>query len=153
MKHRDATRKPLAMVQPALLALGKPGVILRTNLRLVPVQLGAIAAGASVSLLGAAIGFAGTQCLALVLWARAARRELGIDWTPFFDALRRSALLAGVVSAAPLLAMVVVPHLGLGKLVLLLTTAAMGVLLFVLAAHWLRHPIDEEVQRVLLRFR
>ncbi len=144
---------PMAMVQPALLALGKPGVILRTNLRLVPVQLGAIAAGASVSLLGAAIGFAGTQCLALVLWARAARRELGIDWTPFFDALRRSALLAGVVSAAPLLAMVVVPHLGLGKLVLLLTTAAMGVLLFVLAAHWLRHPIDEEVQRVLLRFR
>lgn len=144
---------PVAIVQPALLALGKPAVILRITLVLVPVQIAVIAIGAHFSLMGAAVGFALSQCLALVLWASAAQRELGFAWPQFGEALRRSALLAAAVSAAPLLALGAVHLAGIGHLPMLLVTAALGVVLFVLAARWVGHPIDEEIQRIKLRLR
>ena len=142
---------PAIMSLPALLAVGKVLVILRVTLVLVPVQVAAVAVGAHFSTLGAAIGFAAAQGLAVTLWLIVAQREIGFTWSAMFRTLARSAALAAAVTAAPLLGLAAMHSVPIGHLLPLLGTTLVGAAVFVAAAHWMRHPIDEEMQRVLKR--
>lgn len=132
----------------ALMAAGRNARVLQATLSVVAIQVVSVAIGAWVGLAGAGVGFAVAQVFSLAIWLSAAQRHLGFPWHALRAVLLRSAALSGLTTLAPL---TVVSVFGLepdARLAPLLCSFIGGVAVFALAARWLQHPIQVEIDRL-----
>lgn len=135
---------PAALSPQALTASGGAGRILRTSSAAVAIQILCIGSGAFFGLNGAGIGFAVAQCITLPLWLRVCDRQFGLPWRMLARTLAGSAYVAALTSLVPIACVLCFGLQPSGNLVPVIGSAVLGLLVFVLAARWLGHPIYRE---------
>jgi O-antigen/teichoic acid export membrane protein len=139
---------PAAMCPSALMATGYASRILGISLVVVPIQVLCVGLGAMISLEGAGIGFVVSQVCTVPIWLIVTQREIKFEWQSLVRVLARSAGVAFVVTLAPISSVVfygLQPQSSVAPLVL---AGSVGLALFWVAARWLRHPIQDEIDRV-----
>lgn len=139
---------PATLCSPALIATGRVGTILRTTITVAPIQVTLVGLGACFSLETAGWGFALAQLICLPIWMQISRRELGMQLPALAQALMRSAGVAAVSNLAPLSAVMIFGVKPESNLMAILYSLPIGLLLFVLGAAWLNHPIYKEFARL-----
>ena len=144
---------PAAMCPQALMASGRADGLLRVTVWVVVTQIACVGVGTLFGLLGAGAGFVMAQGVAVTLWLAATRKVVGFSWKDLLRRLRRSAVLASITAIVPFCCVAVFGLRPNTVVVPLAGCALLGSLLFLLAARWLRHPIDDEVQSLLVRFK
>lgn len=136
---------PAALCPQALMATGRAGLILRASTTAVAVQVLCIGCGAYYGLEGAGLGFVVAQCLALPIWFKVCSQQFTIPWAELLRALGGSALLAGLTSLVPLACVLWQGTVPSSNVASVLGSGLLGLLVFVLAARFLRHPIYQEI--------
>jgi len=138
-----------SMCMPVLMGAGQARRLLTVTLVVVPVHVICIALGAMYGLVGVGIGVVVGQAITAPIWLAAIRRSVGFRWRTLAATLLRSGLVACVTTLAPLC---VVMTLGLKPqrpVVALIWSILAGLALFVLAVRWFRHPIRQELDRLI----
>lgn len=135
---------PAALCPQALTATGRAGQILRASSTVLVIQLLCIGAGAFHSLQGAGIGFCVAQCLALPVWAHICRQQFAVPWAALGHGLVRSIGVAAVTSIVPLGFLLWQDGRPALNPVTVIGAGLVGLPVFVLAAHLLKHPIAHE---------
>ena len=144
---------PAAMCPNALLATGRANRILGITLVVVPIQVLCVGLGAMVSLEGAGIGFVVSQVCTMPIWLIVTQREIGFEWQSFVRVLAQSAGVAALVTMGPVACVVFFGLQPESNVVPLILAGSMGLALFLVAARWLRHPIQDEIDRVTLQLK
>ena len=141
------------MCHQALMASGRTDRLLRSMIWVVATQISCVGAGATFGLMGAGMGYVVSQVISVAIWLATTRAIVGFEWKELLQELRCSAVLAGITAIAPLSSLALFglrPSLVLAPLI---SSTLLGILLFVLAARWLRHPIYEEIAELMSRLK
>jgi O-antigen/teichoic acid export membrane protein len=144
---------PASLCPHALMASGRGVQILKTSLTVMPMQVLCVAVGAYFSLEAAGIGFLCSQLIAVPIWLGVCWQTLGLRPSLLWQALKGSAVLAALTSLAPLSCVALLGLAPASNAGPLAYSAALGVLVFLLGARWLKHPIQEELSWVYARIR
>ena len=144
---------PAAMCPNALMATGRANRILGITLVIVPIQVICIGLGAAVSLEGAGIGFVVAQACSMPIWLIVTQREIGFKWRALGVVLARSAALAAVATLAPATCLLIFGLQPESNWIPLVWAGFIGLLLFCLAARWLQHPIQDEIDRLTIQLK
>ena len=143
-----ALNLPAALSPNALLAIGRASSILRTTVTVAPIQIACVAFGAWFSLEGAGWGFIGSQFIALPIWWRVSRQDLGIQMPDLLRVLSCSAAVAILTSLAPLSAVLIFGATPSSNLPSILYSMALGLFLFLGGLAWFKHPLHQEFVRL-----
>lgn len=144
---------PATLIPTAMNSAGAIDKVMRTTVKVLAIQTAGVLLGAWHGLDAAAAGYAAAQPLCVALWIRTGRSTLQLRTRPLLKALSHSALVAAATVLAPLCVVLV---LGLAPETVTLAIAASvggGLLLFGATAIRTRHPIHEELDRLVQRLR
>lgn len=138
-----------SMCIPLLVGTGQARRLLRVTAAVVPMHVASIGIGATYGIVGVGIGAIVAQAISAPIWLTAVKPQVGFTWTALALTLLRSCAVTCIATVAPLSMVAVFGLQPQRPVVVLLSSLAGGAVLFALATRWLKHPIHEELDRLI----
>ncbi|EHR71990.1 membrane protein involved in the export of O-antigen and teichoic acid [Burkholderiales bacterium JOSHI_001] len=144
---------PAALSVQVLLGVGASHRLPRAMLVSAAATITGVAVGSPFGGVGVAIGMCGGAMVATINWLRVVREVLGFNWSALLSALMRSAMVSGCTGVSLLLTVGIFGWAPARSLPVLVAGTAAGAVSFVVASMVAKHPIANEIRRVLDRLR
>lgn len=142
---------PAGLCPQLLIGTGNATSMMMAMSKSTLVQLLAVSLGAYFGMREAAIALALAQFIGVTIWLVEVRRAVPFRWSALIELLLQSAKVACTTLCAPLLCVAVFGFRPASPIPVLALASILGTLIFYFAAKSFKHPLYDEIARVIHR--